>query len=303
MPNSHPPHTLPRSMWALLALLTLGWGMNWPMMKLAVTDIPVWTFRVACTLAGAAGLFLIAKFAGLPAKVPRGQWPRLCLIAFFNVTMWNILIAYGLTLLPSGRSAILAYSMPLWVVLLSALFLRERLTARRILGLALGMAGMGLLIGDAFTSVQTSPVGAALVIAAAMSWALGTVLMRCFPVALGTTALTAWQLLVGGLPIVLGALILEWGTWRPVSLGAALGLTYNVLVVSIFCYWAWFRIAGSAPAGVAALSTLMIPVVGVFSSMVILGEMPHWRDYTALLLVIAALATVLVPRRPPFEQS
>ncbi len=303
MPTSHPPHTLPRSMWALLALLTLGWGMNWPMMKLALTDIPVWTFRVACTVAGAAGLFLIARLGKLPVRVPQGQLPRLCLIAFFNVTMWNVLIAYGLTLLPSGRSAILAYSMPLWVVLLSAFVLHEKLTARRILGLTLGISGMGLLIGGAFTSVQTSPLGAALVIGAAMSWALGTVLMRRFPVTLGTTALTAWQLLVGSLPIVLGALILEWDTWRSVGMGAALGLAYNVLVVSIFCYWAWFRIAASAPAGVAALSTLMIPIVGVFSSMVILGEIPHWRDYAALVLVIAALATVLVPGRPSSQLS
>jgi drug/metabolite transporter (DMT)-like permease len=290
-------------MWALLALLTMGWGMNWPMMKLALTDIPVWTFRVACTVAGAAGLFLIARLGKTPIRVPQGQWPRLCLIAFFNMTMWNVLIAYGLTLVPSGRSAILAYSMPLWVVLLSALVLHERLTARRVLGLALGMAGMGLLIGEAFTSVRTSPLGATLVIGAAISWALGTVLMRRFPVALGTTAMTAWQLLLGSLPIILGALILEWGTWRPVGMGAALGLAYNILVVSLFCYWAWFRIAASAPAGVAALSTLMIPVVGVFSSMVILGEMPHWRDYAALMLVIAALATVLVPRRPSSGQS
>jgi drug/metabolite transporter (DMT)-like permease len=285
-------------MWALLALLTLGWGMNWPMMKLALADIPVWSFRVVCTVAGAAGLFLIARIGRLPVQVPKGQWPRLCLIAFFNMTMWNVLIAYGLTLLPSGRSAILAYSMPLWVVLLSTLVLHERLTARRTLGLALGMAGMGLLIGQAFTSIHTSPLGATLVIGAAISWALGTILMRRFPVALGTTALTAWQLLVGSLPIILGTLILEWGTWRPIGLGAALGLTYNVLVVSLFCYWAWFRIAASAPAGVAALSTLMIPVVGVFSSMVILGEIPQWHDYAALVLVIAALATVLVPGRP-----
>ena len=295
--------TLPRSLWALLALLTLGWGINWPMMKLAVTDIPVWTFRVACTVAGAAGLFLIATLGKLPVRVPKGQWARLWLIAFFNVTMWNVLIAYGLTLLPSGRSAILAYSMPLWVVLLSAVVLHERLTARRILGLALGMSGMGLLIGGAFTSVKTSPLGAALVIGAAISWALGTVLMRRFPVALGTTALTAWQLLVGSLPIILGALILEWGTWRPVGMGAAIGLVYNVLIVSIFCYWAWFRIAAAAPAGVAALSTLMIPVVGVFSSMAILGEIPHWHDYTALGLVIAALATVLVPHRASSQPS
>lgn len=293
------PPTLPRSMWTLLALLTLAWGINWPMMKLAIAEIPVWTFRAACTLSGAAGLFLIARFNRLSLRVPDGQWRRLCLISFLNMTLWNVLIAYGLQLLPAGRSVILAYSFPLWVVLLSAWLLHEKLTRRRLAGVALGMAGMALLIGGSFRAVQAAPLGALLVIGAAISWALGTVLMRRFPVNLGTTALTAWQLLVGSLPIAAGALMMDRGSWHPISSGAIMGLVYNMLLVSIFCYWAWFRIAASAPAGIASLSTLMIPIVGVFSSTLMLGEIPAWSDYAALVLVIAALATVLVPRKPP----
>jgi len=289
--------TLPRSMWVLLTLLTLGWGMNWPMMKMALADIPVWTFRAACTGSGALGLFLIARLGGHNVRVPAGRWPRLIFTAFCNVTLWNVLIAYGLKLLPPGRSVILAYSMPLWVVLLSAVFLHEKLTARRILGVALGMAGMAVLIGGGFSAMQSSPAGIALALGAAVSWAVGTVFMRRFPTGLGTTVFTAWQLLVGGIPIMIGALILDRGQWQPIGTGATVGLIYNVTLVSVVCYWAWFRIATTAPAGVASLSTLMIPIVGLFSSMLILGESPHWQDYVALVLVVAALATVLVPPR------
>jgi drug/metabolite transporter (DMT)-like permease len=282
-------------MWVLTTLLTLGWGLNWPLMKLTLADIPVWTFRGLCVASGAIGLFIIARAGRQRTRVPAGQWPRLAVTAIANVTMWNVLIGYGLTLLPSGRSAILAYTMPLWTVLLSRFVLHEKLTPRRVLGVSLGMAGMALLIGNEFGAMEAAPVGAALVLGAAVSWAVGTVLMRRYPTDLPTTSFTAWQLLIGGVPIMAGALILDWGRWRPIGVGAAIGLGYNMLFVFIFCYWAWYKIATTVPPTIAALSTLMIPVVGLFSGMLILGERPEWQEYAALVLVIAALATVLVP--------
>ena len=282
-------------MWVLTTLLTLGWGLNWPLMKLTLADIPVWTFRGLCVASGAIGLFIIARVGRQRTRVPAGQWPRLAVTAIANVTMWNVLIGYGLTLLPAGRSAILAYTMPLWTVLLSRFVLHEKLTPRRVLGVSLGMAGMALLIGDEFAAMEAAPVGAALVLGAAVSWAVGTVLMRRYPTDLPTTSFTAWQLLIGGVPIMAGALILDWGGWRPIGVGAAIGLAYNMLFVFIFCYWAWYKIATTVPPTIAGLSTLMIPVVGLFSGMLILGERPQWQEYAALVLVIAALATVLVP--------
>jgi drug/metabolite transporter (DMT)-like permease len=284
-------------MWLLLALLTLGWGFNWPMMKLTLADMPVWTFRALCVATGASGLFIIARLGSESIRVPGGQWPRLVVTAVCNVTLWNVLIGYGLTLLPAGRSAILAYSMPVWAVLLSVFILHEKLTRRRVFGLVLGMAGMALLLAGEFTAMRASPLGAILVVGAAVAWALGTVLMRRYPVALGTTALTAWQLLIGGLPVIAGALVIDRGHLRPIGVPAAIGLVYNMFFVFVFCYWAWFRIATTAPPSVASLSTLMIPIVGVFSGIWLLGESPQWQEYAALVLVIAALATVLIPPR------
>jgi drug/metabolite transporter (DMT)-like permease len=285
-------------MWVLLALLTLCWGLNWPMMKLALAEIPVWTFRGGCVAAGAIGLFAIARASGLALRIPERQLPRLAVSSFFNITLWNVLIGYGLTFLPSGRSAILAYTMPLWTVLLSAILLDEKLTGRRIAGVALGMAGLVLLLGTEFATLRTAPVGALLVLGAAVSWAIGTILLKRFPTTLPTTSFVAWQLALGGLPIALGATVIDWGMWQPISLKPAIGLLYNMLVAFIFCHWAWFKIAISAPAGVASLSTMMIPVVGVFSGMLLLGEQPRWQEYAALILISSALATVLVPPRP-----
>jgi drug/metabolite transporter (DMT)-like permease len=288
-------HTLPRSMWLLVVTLTLGWGTNWPMMKLALAELPVWTFRGLCVASGAIGLFTIAVLGKQKVRIPEGQWFRVAITAFCNVTLWNVLIGYGLTMMPSGRAAILAYTMPLWTALLSVYVLRERLTRRRALGVGLGMAGMALLLGGEIMVFASAPAGALLVLGGAFGWALGTVLMRKYPTDLPATSFTAWQLLLGGLPIMAGALVLDWGEWRPIGIGASIGLGYNMLFVFIFCYWAWYKIATNTPPAIAALSTLMIPVIGVFSGMLILGETPHWQEYAALVLVIASLATVLVP--------
>ncbi len=266
-------------------------------MKLALAEMPVWTFRSLCVGTGTAGIFAIARIGGHRLLPPRAHWPRLISVSLFNVTAWNIFIAYGLTLLPAGRSAILAYTMPLWVALLSVPLLREPLTPRRLLGLVLGISGMLLLLSDEWANVRAAPVGALLVVGAAISWAAGTVLMKRFPTDLPTISLTAWQLLLGGLPIIIGAFLLDTGRLVSLSWEASAALAYNIFIAFIICYWAWFKIVERASVTASSLGALAIPVVGVFSSMLVLGERPDWREYLALLLVLAAIATVIVPAR------
>ncbi len=285
----------PRSILWVLAALTLGWGFNWPMIKLALSELPVFSFRSICLLGGAAGLYAIAAYAPLPLRVPRGEWGRLLLIALFNVTVWNVCIAYGIGYMSSGRAAILAYTMPLWSVPLSAWLLKERITARRILGVGLGMGGMLLLLSVELRAVQAAPKGTLLMVAGAISWAIGTVMMKRYPVSLPVTSLTAWQLLLGGIPIYAGALALDLQDLHPLTLWPAVALAYNVVVAFVFCHWAWYKIVTAVPVGVSSLSSLMTPVVGVFSGMLVLAERPHWQDFAALVLVLLALAPVMLP--------
>ena len=288
-------HGFPASILWVLVALTVGWGFNWPMIKLALSELPVFSFRSICLLCGAAGLFAIAAYARLPLRVPRGQWRRLLLIALFNITVWNVCIAYGIGYMSSGRAAILAYTMPLWSVPLSAWLLNERITARRILGVGLGMGGMLLLLSVELRAVQAAPKGTLLMVSGALSWAIGTVMMKRYPVDLPVTSLTAWQLLIGGIPIYAGALAFDLPSLQPLTLWPAVALAYNVLVAFVYCHWAWYKIVTTVPVGVSSLSTLMTPVVGVFSGMLVLAERPHWQDFAALGLVSVALATVMLP--------
>ena len=281
-------------LWVLVAL-TLGWGFNWPMIKLALTEVPVLSFRSVCLLGGAAGLFAIAARAGLRLRPPRGQWGRLLLITLFNITIWNVCVVYGISYMSSGRAAILAYTMPVWSVPLSAWLLHERVNARRVLGVGLGMVAMLLLLSSELQALRAAPKGTLLMMGAALSWAIGTVLMKRYPVDLPVASLTAWQLLLGGIPIHAGALAFEMHSLHPLTLWPAVALAYNVLVAFVFCHWAWYKIVTTVPVGVSSLSSLMTPVVGVFSGMLVLSEQPHWQDFAALGLVLLALATVMLP--------
>jgi len=292
-------YALPPSIIVLVVLLALGWGSNWPLMKVVMTEMAPLHFRVLCLTAGAVGLFAIAQANRLPIRVPQGHWPRLIAITLFNVAAWNVLAVYGVTFMESGRAAILAYTFPMWSVLLGVWFLREPLTGRRLAGVILGLLGMLLLLGDEVHAVGRSPTGALLLIASAMSWAMSTAIMKRWPVGLPTTSFTGWQMLLALVPILFGALLFEEGSFSPLALSTwpLWGLIYNAIVSSIFCNWAWIKIATYAPISVSSLSTLMIPIVGVFSGMLLLGERPQWSDLAALVLVVAALAAVLLPGR------
>src|SRR3977135_3652371 len=133
-PRTYAP---PPSILALVVLLALGWGFNWPVMKVVMAEMPPLHFRVLCLAAGAGGLFAIARANRLPIRVPPGAWPRLIAITLFNVAAWNVLAVYGITFMESGRAAILAYTFPVWGVLLGGGVLREPVPGSRLTGVVL----------------------------------------------------------------------------------------------------------------------------------------------------------------------
>lgn len=292
------PDHLPARLWWLLGALSLAWGFNWTAMKVALGELPPFTFRSICLGAGSLVLFAVLRLGGQRLVWPRGQWRRLWLLALLNITSWNVLIAFGVKLIPSGKAAILAYTMPALAIPLSVWLLGERLAAGKVAGLALGMAGMALLVGEGFVGLGASPLGSSLVLGAAASWALGSVLQKKYPVSLPAGLYTAWIMLLGAVPILAGAALFEDARWlRSVGRDALLGTAYNVLIAFAFAHWAWIKLATSVSVTAFSLGMLVIPVVGVFSGVVFLGERPTWTEYAALLLVLGSLASVLSPAR------
>ena len=289
---------LPVRIYVLLALVVFSWGLNWPVLKIVLAEMPPLHFRVWCLGGGSIGLFTLALLHGAPLRVPRGQWGRLIAISAFSVLAWNILIAYGVPLMDTGRASILAFTFPVWGVLAGRWIVGEPLTGRRVLGVAIGVGGAALLIGGDLAALERAPAGPMMMIAAAMLWAVGTAIMKRWPVALPPVSFTAWQLGLSGLPvIVLAAFAPGSLSIASLSYPAQLGVLYNVAIGFIFCYWAWNQVAAAASVAVSSLSTLTVPVIGVFSSMLLLGERPQWTDYGGLALVVLALAIVLLPGR------
>ena len=279
----------------MLASLGLFWGLNWPGMKIALEELPVWWFRTLSVGGGAAGLLIIALISGQKLRPARAEILPLTLCAVFSILGWHIFTAYGVSLMAAGRASIIAFTMPVWAALLAAVLLGERITTWKIIGLVLGVAGLITLIGPDIAALGAAPLGAAFMLGAAISWAVGTVLFKKFDWRLPVASAIGWQLAIGAFVITGFALALEPApdlsqlSWR--AIGA---LAYLLALPMIYCQWAFFTVVRIFPAGIAAIGTLSVPIVGVFSSALILGEPVGANDLTALALIFAALFAVLI---------
>ena len=281
-----------------VAVLALVWGCNWPILKLGVSELAPLTFRAYTLPFAGLGLLAIAKLSGERIVVPRSLWRLVVLLALVNITGWNGLVLFGVQLMPAGRSAILAYTMPVWATLVSLFVLHEPLGRRKAIGLALGMAGMLLLLGDDVRNIERQPFAALMILGAAFVWACGTVLLRKHKPAIPQNVLTGWMMIVGWVPLVLVAPLLDphWLSQIPSLSGTAwFAILYNIVFAGTIAHWAWFTMARTLPVAVSSLASLPVPVVGVFAGILVLGERPGWPEWAALILVLAALVAVMWP--------
>ena len=279
-----------------IAILALVWGCNWPVLKIGVSEIAPLTFRAVTLPFAAAGMFLVARLTGDVIRIPREWWWRVLVLSFFNVAGWNAMVLFGVQQLPAGRSATIAYTMPIWATLIAMAALHEPLNRRKMVGLDLGMLGMLVLLGDDIRYLSAPPVGALLILTAAILWAIGTVLLRKWKPPIAQNTLSGWMMFLGWMPLALVAPFLEThpaGYLLHLSGGAWFAILYNIFLAGTVAHWAWFRLARTLPVAVSSLASLPVPVVGVFAGMVVLGERPGITEFVALALVLSSLVAVL----------
>jgi len=283
---------------ALLAMIAVLWGFNWPIMKVGLAEIPPWVFRAGASIVSCAGLFMISAIAGHSLRVPAGEWRTVILGGLLNITLFNVLVAYGITLMDAGRAGIIGYTMPLWATVIGTVVLKERLSGRAIAGLAVGLSGMVLLFSVDAAKLTGSLAGPLLVLGGAVAWGAGTVAIKHGRLTMPITVAVAWQHLIGVIPIALVAAVWDWRNVDELNFWPLMSLAYNMLVTGIICYWAYFKVVQMLPVVASTVGTLMVPVVGVFSNHLIFGVHPHPADYTALACVmVAVFLVVLRPRR------
>ncbi|MDR0997339.1 MAG: EamA family transporter [Zoogloeaceae bacterium] len=281
----------------LMLAVALFWGLNWPVMKVAVRELPPLGFRGVALALGGLCLLAIARVSGKPVLPPPGKWKVLSWLSLTNILAWNALSIYAILRLPSGRAALLGYTMPIWSLLLSALWLHEKLSARRIAGLVLGALGVLAMLHAELTHLAGAPVGVLLMLAGAISWALGVVSIKRFPVPMSPVTFSGWLMLLGGVPLSLASLFLEWPQWHVPSHVGLWCFAYNVFITMTFCYWAWNLLVLRLPVAISSLSSLLVPLIGVASGMVLLGERPGVAEYLGAAFILGAVATVVVPGR------
>ena len=280
----------------LVGVLVLLWGSNFPAMKLGLSEIAPFTFRTVSNAIAAVGLLSIGTlFLKQRLTIPRADfWPVIA-AGMLNIAGWQFFLTFGLLEIDAAKAIIIAYTMPLWAAFLARFLLRERLSLLRFFGIALGIGGVLVLNLGKFGGPSISPSGVALVLAAALCWAGGTVAIKMHRWQLSTIMLTGWQVAFGTVPMIVGMLILEDPTdilsASPKALG---GMLYTAVVAMVICHWTWYSLLRMVPAAVAATSTLAIPISGVYVSALILGEHVGWQEVGALSLVVAGLFLVLV---------
>lgn len=280
----------------LLAATSLCWGLNWPVMKLALSGIPVLPFRALCLVTAGPAMLAIAWLRGDRLRIPPREVGPLLVAAFFNITLWHLFTGYGVSMMPAGRAGIIAYTMPAWATLFGVLLLGEPLTRARIAALLLGMAGIGALLLPDLRSIAAAPLGVVSMILAALSWGIGTVAMKRFRWSSSVAALSGWQICIGGIPIVAAALAL--GSFSRVAhadAAAIAALGYVIVFGMVIGQWGWFAALARLPVTRASIGTLAIPVIGVVSSALLLGEPLGIPELLALAFVVAALALALRP--------
>lgn len=283
----------------VLVLLTLVWGLNWPIMKIGVTDFPPLTFRAISLWLGLPLLGLVVRFLGLTFVLPRRFWAGMAWLALFNMLLWHALIMLAIPQLSSGRAAILGYTMPIFSAVLGSVFFGQRLALRAWGGVAAAALGVLLLLWYEFTQLGGRPVGVLLMLTAAAAWALGTQLLRRSTIEVPTLTLTFWMMALTTLAMSVLAFASERSAWHAPSFDTWGAIAFNAVLVFGFAQGAWFFLVRGLPPVASTLSVMLIPVLGVFSGALWLREPLHWQDWAAMGLMVLAIASVLWPQRAP----
>ena len=274
-----------------LAITSIGWGLNWPIVKYVLTEWPPLSARGLTGIVGGGLLALLAAWRGQSFAVLRGQWPRLLLSAFLNVTTWMTLMGLALVWLPASEAAVIAYTMPVWASLLAWLVLGERVSITRILALVMAFAGIAALMGgNGFEASMEKLPGIVMVLVGAFAFALGTIVAKRLPVKMPLIASSALQIGIGCVPVALAGLLFEHPRLEALSTTGWALMAYMTVIQFCVAYVCWFAALERLPASVAAIGTMAVPVIGVVASAVALHEPLGLGQIAALLFTLAGVA-------------
>jgi drug/metabolite transporter (DMT)-like permease len=276
----------------LLVTVVLAWGVTWPVNKVILATVPpLWAVALR-TAVGAVALFGLAALQRRLILPPRQDWPVLVSIALLHMVGFGVLSSIGLSTVPTGRSVVLAYTTPLWVVPGAALFLGERLTARRVLGVAIGLAGLVVLFNPLALdwSRPAAVLGNLAILAAALLWAGSILHIRGHRWRATPFDLLPWEtLLATALLTPLAWLLAGPPTFTLDGPLVAL-LIYAGVPGTALAYWAVAMASRHLPAITTSLGLLATPVVSTVVAAIWLQEIPTADVLAAMGLILSGIA-------------
>lgn len=287
-----------RSALLLFCVIVVAWGLNWTITKTVVQSVaPLWATAIRSAIATAAlAMLLLARNEMIVLR--RGDLPVIFVITIFHMVAFSSLVAFGLQFAPVGRSIVLGYTTPLWVMPAAWLFLDERMTLLRSTGMALGLLGLAILFNPlAFNWTDTNALaGSGFILLAALCWTVSIVYVRAHRWISTPFQLVFWQTLLATL--VLSAIaIFKDGAPHPVWSAQLVGLfLFSGVVGTALAYWAMAMVNRSLPAVVTSLGLLATPIVGIASSAIALGEPVEVDLIVAMLLIVGGIAIGTFPR-------
>ncbi|MFD2044921.1 DMT family transporter [Ornithinibacillus salinisoli] len=280
--------------WMLILIITSIWGYSWVMMKASLSFMGPFTFSAFRFGIGAVTLLLIVLIWKVKLP-PKEQWKHLIVVGVLQTTIVFLLVMYGLRFVDAGKSSIILYTMPIWSSILAAKFLGETLTKKKWVGLLIGMLGLFMVIGWDFFSEQRMNVifGEILIVISAVSWAASNVYYRKKLEGLSKLQVSAFQMLFGTVGITVAASIMEWG--EPIHWNGELisYILFTGVLASALCFTAWFIILSRIDMVTATLSTLLVPVFGLFFSLLLLDEIITTNIiYGSILIIVGIIICV-----------
>jgi drug/metabolite transporter (DMT)-like permease len=277
-----------------LALLALIWGYNWVVMKIAMQYVGPMDFAALRGVFGTVLLFAVLSAVGAPLR-PQHVGKTL-LLGLFQTTGFVGLISAALNVGAAGKSAVLGYTMPFWVIVLGWPFLPDRLRGWQ--WPAAGLILMGLLLVLELWSGATDTTSSLLALGAGISWAISVIVFKKIPVDSRNDLLsvTAWQMVFGMIPLVVIALLVEERAivWNGSFVAA---LVYNGVGGMALATLLWLYILQRLPATISGLNALAVPMVGVIAAWIQLGERPSRAEGVGMLLILAGLALLTSTQR------
>jgi drug/metabolite transporter (DMT)-like permease len=288
---------------ARLMLVALGliWGITWPVMKIALNEIPPLTMRATAAALGAVTYYLLCVLMRRSLRIPSARaWSHVLVASLLNIVAFSLFSAFAQLVATTSRVAILAYTMPIWSTLLAWPCLGER--PNRVQATALVLCGAGLAILIYPLTANGIPLGIVFALAVGVCWAGGTVYLKWAHIEADQMGVGSWQMTIAAVILIACMVIFDGAPhFGGAHVDGIAATAWTGIAGNGVAYALWFTIIRRLPAVTASLGVLASPVIGVIGSFLLLGEVPTLADTIGFALIFIASACVLLTRQSTAE--